>query len=121
MKCPSCNQTASSFLRYVFSLQGVTISKSMQGFFKCQNCGTLLRVTSFGKHFWVLFAATVVVLAFFLLLHKRLFLIIGTGATAAIWVILVLLITSVFTFGIWKYAHIEKVIQDTKPTTNVSS
>ena len=44
MKCPSCNITASSFLRTTFSLQGVSFSKAIQGYLKCQHCGTLLRL-----------------------------------------------------------------------------
>jgi hypothetical protein len=121
MNCPSCNQIATSFLRNAFSLQGVSILQSTKGYFKCQHCGTLLRITSFGKQFWYFFIGTTIVLAIFTLLYKRLILIVGMGATAAIWVIIVLVLMSIFTFGIWKYAQIEKVDTDPMTKTNQST
>lgn len=89
----------------------------MLGYLKCQNCGTLLRVTSFGKQFWVFFIATVVILALFVALYRRLFSIVGTGATAAIWIILVLMIVTIFMFALWKFAQVQKVDADNPPTT----
>jgi hypothetical protein len=109
MNCPSCNQIATSLLRSAFSLQGVSIVQSTKGYFKCQNCGTLLRITGFGRQFWYFFGGTTAVLIAFALLHKRLILEVGTGATAAIWIKIVLVIMSIFTFGLWKYAQIERV------------
>lgn len=121
MTCPLCNQTASSFLRSAFSLQGVSIFKSMQGYFKCQNCATLLRVTSFGKLFWLFFVSTAIVLALFALLAPRLFSTFGAGATYVIWVILVFFIVFVLQFGTWKYGHVEKVDTDTNSTAKAST
>lgn len=112
MNCPSCNQIATSFLRNAFSLQGVTILQSTKGYFKCQHCGTLLRITSFGTQFWYFFVGTTTALAIFLLLYKRLILTVGMGATAAIWIMIVLVLMSIFTFGMWRYAQIEKVQTD---------
>jgi hypothetical protein len=117
MNCPSCNHTAASFIRYAVSLKGVSVTKSMQGYLKCQNCGTLLRVTSFGKQFWVFFIATLVILAVFVVLYPRLFSIVGTGATAAIGIILVLMIVTVFTFALWRFARVQKVDSDNRATT----
>lgn len=109
MNCPSCNQVASTFLRYSFSLRGVSISKGMLGYFKCQHCGTLLRVGKFSKPLWYLFVGTIVVLAVFALLYKRLLLLAGSGVTAAIWIFIILALMSVFTYGLWKFALVEKV------------
>lgn len=112
MICPSCNQIASTFLRNAFSLQGVSIVQSTKGYFKCQHCGTLLRITSFGTQFWYFFIGTTIVLAVFAALYKRLIVTVGMGATAAIWIMIVLGLMSIFTFGMWKYAQIEKVGTD---------
>lgn len=120
MNCPSCNRTAASFIRYAVSLKGVSITKSMQGYLKCQQCGTLLRVTSFGKQVWVVFIATVVILAMFVVLYRRLFSIVGAGATAAIGIILVLMIVTVFTFALWKFAQVQKADADNRATTTSS-
>jgi hypothetical protein len=118
MNCPSCNQIATSFLRNAFSLQGVSILQATKGYFKCQNCGTLLRITGFGRQFWYFFGGTTIVLIVFAFLYKRLILAVGAGATAAIWIMIVLVIMSIFAFGLWKYAQIEKV--DTIHATNAS-
>lgn len=84
----------------------------MHGHFRCQHCGALLRVASFDKLFWALFAGAVVALAVFVLVYQRLIVVIGTNATAAIWVVLFLSIASVISYGTWKYALIEKVNEE---------
>ena len=121
MKCPSCNQTASSFLRNAFSFQGVSFSQSIKGRLKCQNCGTLLHVHSFSKTFWYFSAATAIVLALFVLLYQQIYSVIGSDAITAIWMILMLLIIFLFTFGMWKYALLEKVDKETDSTKNVTT
>lgn len=115
MTCPSCNQPATTFWRNAFSLQGVSIPQALKGNFKCQHCGTLLSITSFGKLFWYFFCGAVIVLALFVLLHRRLIVVVGTGATAWIWIVIVLAIVSVLVFGMWKYAQIQKVNTDPRP------
>jgi uncharacterized membrane protein len=88
----------------------------MQGYLKCQHCGTLLRVTNYGKQFWILFAASLILLALFVVLYQQLLTTIGTGTTAALWVGLVLLIGFTFMFGLWKYAQIAAVEKGNDPT-----
>jgi hypothetical protein len=112
MNCPSCNHPATSFLRNAFSLQGVSFSRSVKGYFKCQHCGSLLRITSYGKPFWYFFSGAIVVLILFALLYRRLIFTIGMSITASIWILIVLVITFIFTFGIWKYGRVEKVDED---------
>ncbi len=114
MNCPSCNQSASSFLRNTFSRQGVSITQSAKGYLKCQHCGTLLRITGFGKQFWYFFTGTFTVLAAFALLYRRLMEAAGTGATAAIWIVIVLAVMLAVTFGLWKNAKVEKVDEGAK-------
>lgn len=109
MTCPSCNQSPSSLLRHAFSLQGVSFIKSLQGYFRCQHCGTHLRVVRFGKQFWFFFLSTVVVLVLFLFLFGPLFASVGPSTTVLIWFIVVLLAVSIFDFGMWKYGTVEKV------------
>lgn len=121
MKCPSCNQTASSFLRNAFSFQGVSFFQSIKGHLKCQNCGTLLHVHSFSRTFWYFSAATAIVLALFVLLYQQIFSVIGSDAITAIWIILMLLIIFLFTFGMWKYSILEIVEKGTKSTADVST
>lgn len=45
MNCPACNKTP-SFTRVSFTLQGVSFSKSMKGYSRCEQCGQLLRVSN---------------------------------------------------------------------------
>ena len=45
MNCPVCNKEP-SFTRVSFTLQGVSFSKSIQGFSRCEQCGRLLRISN---------------------------------------------------------------------------
>jgi hypothetical protein len=81
----------------------------------------MLRITSFGKQFWFFFIGADIVLTVFTLLYRRLIVVAGLGATAAIWIMIVLVLMSIFTFGLWKYAQIEKVDIDPMSKTNRSS
>ena len=60
MKCPACNQ-APSFLRSMFTLQGVPFPKAMQDYSRCQHCGKLLRISNINL---LLIVPTVVAVAF---------------------------------------------------------
>jgi len=120
MNCPSCNQQASSFVRSAFSLQGVSISKSLQGYFSCEHCGTLLRVTSFERKFWFLLLSTIAVMVLFVLLYGRFIIILGNRVTAVVWAILVVTTPFVFLFGMWKYRRIEEIQPDINSTTKPS-
>ena len=119
MNCPSCNQSASSFFRYAFSRQGVSLVKSIRGYLKCQSCGTLLHVASFGKVFWILLIPIVVLLALFVLLFPRFLRITGAAPVVATWIVLVLLIFFIFSFGLWKYAQVQRV--DTGAQSNANT
>jgi hypothetical protein len=118
MNCPSCNQLSSTFLRNAFSLQGVSFSKAVRGYFKCQHCGTLLRIASYGKQFWYWSIPTGIILVLFAIFYRNLFKIIGTDATVVIWIILILVIVITYTFGIWKFAQVQKVDTEKQSTTN---
>lgn len=109
MICPSCNKLASSFFRYSFSFQGVSFAKSIRGYLMCQSCGTLLRVTGFGTQFWVFFTPTVIVLAVFVLFYRQVLSSIGPNATPALWMVLVLVIVGTLTFGLWRFARVQRV------------
>ncbi len=119
MNCPSCNQTASSFLRNAFSLQGVTISKSIQGYFKCQNCGTLLRVVSVGRQSWFFYMSAVIVLGLFLFFSRHLLLAVGVGSGATD-LIRLLAVSLIIIFWMWKYGKVE-VEKVEKSTPNESA
>ena len=109
MICPSCKQQATTFIRYAFSLQGVSIFEGMKGYFKCQHCGTLLCIAGYGKHFWTFLVGTIISVAAFATLYPRLMKVVGMGVTAAIWVVIIVGAMLIFSVGIWKYARIEKV------------
>jgi hypothetical protein len=120
MNCPSCRQQASSLMRSAFSLQGVSIFKSAQGYFKCQHCGTHLRVIGFGRKFWFLLLSAIAVLALFMLLYGHIITILGNRVTAVVWAILVLATPVVLLFGMWKYRHVEEIQVDINSTTKSS-
>jgi hypothetical protein len=70
----------------------------------CRNCGTVLRIIGQRKSIWVFFYGTVAILAVFAFSYKRLFGLMGFGATALYWAILIFLIVYVFNYGMWKNA-----------------
>jgi membrane-associated HD superfamily phosphohydrolase len=117
MKCPACNQSATTFLRNALTLQGVSFSQSVQGYLTCHRCGVLLRVTGFGKQFWFFFIPTVVALFLYVFLYRHLIALIGMDATTVIWIVLVLSIGGIFTLGLWKFARVSVVETEaaTKP------
>ncbi len=118
MKCPSCNQLASSPLKNIFSLQGVSFTDSIKGFLKCQQCGTLLRIVRYGNGFWFFTLTTTTLLALFVALYHYVLPMVGIGVMTAIWVIIVLLSAYIFTIGSWKSAQLEKVDTDTPAKTD---
>jgi hypothetical protein len=113
MTCPSCNQQATSLLRNAVSLQGVTFFQSVRGFLRCQHCGTLLKITNYGKGFWYFYVPAVVVLAALVLGHQYLFAIVRINP-GVVWVALVIMISITFTFGLWRHAHVVQV-DEAKP------
>lgn len=115
MKCPSCSQTPASFLRFSFSLQGVSLVRSVQGYFTCRHCGTLLRVTKYGKEFWTLLVASFLLLALFALFFEQLVQAAGIGTVVGLWIGLVLFIGSSFIYGLWRFAQIAAVHESKDP------
>jgi hypothetical protein len=108
MKCPSCNNQATSLLRNAITFQGVSFAQSFQGFLKCQYCGTLLKITNYGKMFWFLYLPVLLLLLVFVLAHKYITNIFNVNL-GIIWVALVIMIFITFTFGIWRNAQVEVV------------
>jgi hypothetical protein len=88
-------------------LEGVSIVKAAQGYLKCQNCGALLRVTSYGKHFWFFFTPPVVLAILWALFP---------GLTI-VWIPFLFVITISFG-GLWKFALLVKVDTGEQPSTN---
>lgn len=120
MNCPACNQQASSFMRSVSSLQGVSVIKSVQGYLRCQHCGTHLRVTSFEMTFWPLLLSTTAILALAVSLYGHMITIFGNRVIAVVWAILVLATPLVLLFGMWKYRRIEEIQSDVNSKTRPS-
>jgi hypothetical protein len=112
MICPSCNKTALTFIRFIFSFSFAAFTDLGRGNVKCKNCGTSLRVTGQRKSIWMLFYSTVAILAVFAFSYKRLFVLIGMNATALYWVILIFLIFYVVHYRMWKYMILSKVDAD---------
>jgi hypothetical protein len=108
MPCPTCHQKASSLSRSVFSLQGVSVITSAMGYLVCQNCGTLLRVKTYGKRFWFFYIPGIVGLLIFVLLFRRIVTVPGIVLGIA-WGTLIVAIAVAFTVGVWKNAELEQV------------
>ena len=108
MICPTCHQKASSFIRNAFTLQGVTFLQNLQGHFKCQYCGTLLRIVRFGKHFWHFYIPTTIILTLFIIFYRFIFKIFNVNP-GIVWIGLVIAIVTTFGFGLWRYAEVDKV------------
>lgn len=111
MTCPSCNQPASSFLRDAFSFQGVSFFKNIRGYLKCQHCGSLLRVTGFGKPFWPFFIAAVILLGLWIALYETNSTFLGLDV-GTMWIFFGLWIVITFRFGVWKHSQVEAVGPD---------
>jgi len=112
MKCPSCNQLASTWHRNSFSLQGVTLAQSFKGQLRCQHCGVLLRNLKYGKQIWISFIAMIAFLSLIVVFSDRLYKSFGMGAVAIYWVVLVIMACITFVYGLWKYAVLQKVDED---------
>jgi hypothetical protein len=112
MKCPSCNQSASSFLRNAFTLQGVTLMQSLKGQLRCKNCKALLHISKFNRQMWYLFGGMVFIVVLIMILARQLFLSFGTGGVATYWLIICSVFVLVFMYGTWKYAVLEKIEGD---------
>lgn len=77
MICPSCNQPANTFFRFVFTREGVSLAQGIKGYLRCQHCGALLRIARFRNQVWYFVAAlTIAFFIFFLVFVKPL---IGEG------------------------------------------
>ena len=113
MICPSCSKQPSSFRRYSFSKQGVSIVQNAKGFLTCQHCGTLLRVVRFGKQMWYYFASSLVALAVFVIFHKSILALVGTGAFTLGWIGIAACVMFTYSVALWKYGIVEKVEPET--------
>ena len=109
MKCPSCNQPASSLLQNFLTLQGVSFKDSIKGYLKCQKCGAHLRVVRYRNGFWFFTITMAAILALFVVLYQYVLPVVGIGIMTVIWMIMVLLSAFVFTVGSWKSAQLEIV------------
>jgi NADH:ubiquinone oxidoreductase subunit 6 (subunit J) len=108
MQCPSCKSEATTLLRSAVSLQGVSFAESVKGLFKCQHCGALLRITSYGKRFWIFYIPAVAVLFLFALLYLMVsprF----SNQWETVWAVFVLLIFAIYAMGSWKYCDVEVI------------
>ncbi len=113
MKCPLCNQLASTWIRNSFTLQGVTFVQVLKGQLKCQHCGVLLRSARFGKQVWFGLATFAVMMTLMVLFSDALRSAYGMGAVALYWIVLVVMASLLFAYGTWKYAVLE-VVKDEK-------
>lgn len=108
MICPSCNKQATSFFRHSFTTQGVSMFKSMKGYLTCHHCGVLLKVTMFKIQLWVFLLTAVTILMLFVFNYRSYVPVFGFDNMAAIWISIVVGLFCIFTFGMWKYSHVEK-------------
>ena len=119
MICPSCNKSASSLVRSAFSFQGVSRSKNIQGYLKCQQCGTLLRVTGYGTRLWLFYVPAILLLGLFGLSYRYFFALFGNEWGLFLGVLILVTFTSL-TINMWKSTRVEKVDADATPTTDSS-
>jgi ribosomal protein S27E len=108
MTCPSCNKEATTFYRHAFTLQGVSVFRSMQGYLTCQHCGTLLRVVMFKKQLWLFLASAFIIVLLFAFNFRSYIPKYGIDNMATIWVAIVVFLFLLFTIGMRKYSHVEK-------------
>ena len=104
MKCPSCHQPASSFVRNSFSLQGVSLLQSLEGYLRCAHCGTLLRNIRFTimiRNSLMLFVFALILIVAF---SDRIFKAYGIYVLAVYWLILVFAASFFFVYFTWKYS-----------------
>jgi hypothetical protein len=119
MKCPSCNQLASTWQRNAFSMQGVTLMQSFKGLLRCQHCGVLLRPVKYSRQLWLALMVFVVTLSLVILFSDRLYRLFGLGAVGIYWVLLIGMACFTFVYGLWKYAVLQRVDED-KPKADES-
>jgi hypothetical protein len=108
MICPHCHNRATTLSRFSLTKQGVTFVQSTQGFLKCMQCGSLLKVTMFRRPFWILFTAAMLLVLIYAFNFRASVSRFGFDTMATIWIILVASLFGIFTIGMLKYSHVEK-------------
>ena len=112
MKCPICGDNATTVFRDLFSRQGVPFAQKAKGYFKCQHCNSLLRVTGYTNNIWYYYAADAIILALFVLFYQPWLRNIGSGAIAAIWISTVLIVSYIIAHGLIKCSEVGDVEND---------
>ncbi len=115
MKCPKCNETAISFLRYISTSKGVGWKMALRGHLVCQRCASSLKVRTFGRLFWVYITLLVLFLLVETYFFRKLIPQLEQEVIAVIFLVSVLAIAILSGFLEWKYAELEETPpQDTK-------
>jgi hypothetical protein len=121
MICPSCGKAASTYLRFLFSLQGVSIRESFKGNFKCQSCGVLLRYRPDNRSILWMTGIAVGSIAIYSLLSRQILDLVGIQIAYIMFLPFLLLIGCIGCyFIVWRNVRFEKAGNDI-PTSNAST
>ncbi len=118
MLCPSCHQQASSFFRNAFTLQGVSLTRSMCGLLRCQHCGALLRIAHYGRRFWYWYIPAIALLTLAVAGHRLIVRTLNVDI-GVLWLVLLMLIFATFIYGVWRHAQCEMVEEEAPESSDV--
>ena len=109
MKCPLCNQQATTFHRFVFTCGGVKFTESLRGHFKCRNCKTLLRPVKYYRYIWTIIIVGLLSIAAYTIFFRYIIALIEAKIADALFPPFLFLVLYVVTYVYWEKIQFEKV------------
>jgi len=88
-------------------LQGVSFHESIEGSFKCRNCGILLRTTNYSQPIWILTTLAVVFVAVYTFFFRPIAAFVGFSTATGLFLPLLLVAGFGGMFVVWKIARVE--------------
>ena len=108
MQCPSCQKTASSFLRYAFSSNGVTYLQSLKGYLRCVHCGALLRIIQPNRIMFLIMTVVIIYVSAYVMLARQIISLVGSRIANMLFIPLLLAIAFCTLYIEWRTLKIVK-------------
>jgi hypothetical protein len=121
MQCPACSKSAHTLLRYLFTVEGVSLSQALNGQLRCQQCRTLLQDRDVVK--WMSISILIIILAVVNVALSPLTTKHLGVSTETLDVVENVLAVALYVIAVarWKYGRLEKVDEENEPLQKSTS